>query len=145
MKIFICQTCGHIAFNEAPEKCPVCQSPREKFTQNDNIFKESEEKSKEAAVKHIPAVTVNKQCGLIPEAPCADIIVRIGATIHPMEEKHFIQFVDCYQDYKFISRVMFTPVSVFPAGCFHLKNASGKITVVENCNIHGYWMSEVSL
>ena len=145
MKIFICQTCGHIEFNSLPEKCPVCLSGKDKFVQNDNIFKESSEKSPEAAVKHVPAVIVNKQCGLIPETPCFDILVRIGKTMHPMEEKHFIQFIDCYQNDKYICRVMFTPMTLNPAACFHLKNGAGKITIVENCNIHGYWKSDVTL
>jgi superoxide reductase len=138
MKIFICKTCGHIEFNSLPDKCPVCFSEKEKFSQNDNIFTESSAKSPEAAVKHIPAVAVNKQCGLIPETPCLDVHVRIGKTLHPMEEKHFIQFIDCYQDDKYVSRVMLTPMTINPAACFHLKNAAGKITIVENCNIHGY-------
>jgi superoxide reductase len=145
MKIFICQICGHIAFNEAPEKCPVCEAEKEKFDQNDAIFKESAAKSPEAAVKHEPAITVNKQCGLIPEASCIDIAVRIGKTLHPMEEKHFINFVDCYHDDTYIGRMTFTPRGLNPAACFHLKNISGKITVVEKCNLHGYWKADVAV
>lgn len=145
MKIFICTVCGHIEFNTAPEKCPVCMAEKEKFEQNDAVFKESIEKSPEAEVKHVPAVTISKQCGLIPESPCVDVNVRIGKTMHPMEEKHFIQFIDCYQNDSYICRVMLTPLNVYPAACFHLKNLSGKITIVENCNIHGYWKTEVSV
>jgi superoxide reductase len=144
MKIFICKTCGHIEFNSIPDKCPVCFAEKDKFIQNDNIFTESSEKSPEASVKHIPAVTVNKQCGLIPESPCFDVFVKVGKTLHPMEEKHFIQFIDCYQDEKYVCRVMFSPLTINPAACFHLKNAVGKITIVENCNIHGYWKSDVT-
>lgn len=145
MKVFICSVCGHIAFNEAPGKCPVCESGKEKYSQNDAIFRESREKSPEAEVKHVPAVTVNKQCGLIPEDSCVDIIVRIGKVLHPMEEKHFITFIDCYQNGTFISRVALTPWGVRPAACFHLKTGSGTITIVEKCNIHGYWMTDVAI
>jgi superoxide reductase len=145
MKIYVCQVCGHIAFNTLPDICPVCHSPKDKYNQNDNVFKESSEKSPEAEVKHVPAITVSKKCGLIPEVPCFDIFVRIGKNMPPMEEKHFIQFIDCYQNDKYISRVMFTPMTLNPAACFHLKNGAGKITIVENCNIHGYWMSEVTV
>jgi len=28
---FVCQICGHPAADEAPEKCPVCGAPKEKF------------------------------------------------------------------------------------------------------------------
>ena len=142
MKCFICNVCGHIAFNEAPAHCPVCHS--DKFTQNDNVFRESAEKSKEAAVKHVPSIKVSKTCGLIPETSCADVIVRIGATLHPMEEKHSIVFIDCYVDGKYAERVMLTP-GVNAAACFHLKQAGSKVTIVEKCNIHGHWMAESSL
>jgi len=145
MKIFICTVCGHLEFNDVPEKCPVCMAEKDKFKQNDAVFKESSEKSPEAEVKHVPAVTISKECGLIPESPCTDITVRIGKTMHPMEEKHFIQFIDCYQNDSYIGRVMFTPLNIYPAACFHLKNLSGRITVIENCNIHGYWKTDVNI
>ena len=139
MKVFICNVCGHVEFNRAPGKCPVCGPA--KFTQNDNVFKESEEKSKEASIKHIPSITVKKECGLIPESSCLDVIVRIGKTLHPAEEKHFIQFIDCYVDGKYMERTFLTP-DVYPAACFHLKTQGAKVAIVENCNIHGYWMKE---
>jgi superoxide reductase len=143
MNIFICSMCGHVEFGNAPEQCPVCKSPKEKYARNDRIFEESAEKSKEAAIKHIPAITLKKECGLIREQPCADVIVRIGATLHPMEAAHFIQFIDCYVDGKYVSRIMPSP-QVFAAGCFHLKTPGEKVTIVENCNIHGYWKAEAN-
>jgi desulfoferrodoxin-like iron-binding protein len=144
MKVFICTVCGLIEFGEAPQHCPVCHVPAEKFQQNDTVFKEAEEKSKEAAVKHIPAITVNKKCGLIPESSCTDVIVRIGKTLHPMEEKHSILFIDCYIDDKFSARVYLTP-ALNAAACFHLKAAGSTITIVEKCNLHGYWMAQANL
>ncbi len=144
MNLFICKVCGHVEFSMAPEKCPECTSPKSSYVQNDNVFIESEEKSKEAAVKHIPAIKIEKQCSLIPEQSCIDVAVRIGATLHPMEEAHHITFIDCYVDGKFVSRVVLTP-GVWAAGNFHLKSAGSKITIVENCNIHGYWMAEAAV
>jgi superoxide reductase len=144
MNVFICQVCGHIEFNAAPDNCPVCYSPKEKFQQNDNIFKESQEKSPEAESKHIPKVVVESECGLIPEEGCKDVFVRIGETLHPSKPEHYIQFVDAYQDEQYIGRSYITP-ELNPATCFHLKKDSGKLTIVENCNIHGYWMKEINL
>jgi superoxide reductase len=141
MNLFVCGVCGHLEFDHAPQECPVCKSPKEKYSQKDTVFEESSANSKEAAVKHIPAITVNKKCGLIPEIPCTDIIVRIGATLHPMEQKHFIQFVDCYLDQKYITRIAFTP-AVSPAACIHIKTPGRTVTIVENCNLHGYWKAE---
>lgn len=144
MSAFICSVCGHIDFTDGKTACPVCGAQAEKYTRNDRVFEESAEKSKEAAIKHIPAVTVNKKCGLIPEQSCLDIIVRIGATLHPMESAHFIQFIDCYVDDKYVSRIFLTP-GVFAAGAFHLKAQGKKVTIVENCNLHGYWKTDVNL
>ena len=144
MSIFICGQCGHIEFGSAPEHCPVCFAPKDKFTQNDDVFEESAEKSKEAAVKHIPSIKVNKQCALIPEQSCLDVIIRIGETLHPMEEAHHIQFIDCYVDDTYISRILLTP-GVFAAGCFHLKIVGSKVRIVEHCNIHGHWQAEADI
>jgi superoxide reductase len=144
MKVFVCPVCGHIEFGAAPQYCPICHVPAEKFAQNDNIFKDAEAKSKEAAIKHIPDITINKKCGLIPESACTDVTVRIGKTLHPMEEKHYIVFVDCYIDYKFVSRMYLSP-GVNAAGCFHIKYTGAKVTIVELCNVHGHWMAEADL
>jgi desulfoferrodoxin-like iron-binding protein len=120
----------------------VCGS--EKFNRNDNIFKESEEKSREAAPKHIPAITVKKECSLIPDAGCVDVLVVIGQKVHPMEEKHHITFIDCYVDDRYVSRQHLTP-SVHAGGLFHLKAAGAKVRIVENCNLHGYWTAEAAI
>jgi superoxide reductase len=144
MSIFVCGVCGHVEFGAAPDNCPVCHVPKENFKQNDNLFTEAEKKSKEAAVKHIPAITVKKECKLVPEESCTDIIVRIGSTLHPMEEAHHIQFIDCYVDDKYISRISLTP-GAFAAGCFHLKKRGSKVKIVEFCNLHGHWQSEAEL
>ena len=144
MSIYVCQVCGHIEFGQVPDNCPVCFSPKEKFEQNDKVFIESEEKSKEGAVKHIPSIQVVQKCGIIPEESCTDVIVRIGEKLHPMEEAHHILFIDCYVDGKYVSRMMLGP-SVWASALFHIKNSGKKVTVVERCNLHGFWMAEADL
>ncbi|HOO57451.1 MAG TPA: rubrerythrin family protein [bacterium] len=32
---YVCEVCGYVADGEAPEKCPVCQAPKEKFIRVD--------------------------------------------------------------------------------------------------------------
>ena len=142
MNIFICKVCGHVEFNSAPEVCPVCSAKT--FEQDNNIFIDSAEKSKEAAVKHIPAIQVVKKCGLIPEETCTDILVRIGETLHPMEEKHHIMYIDCYIDAKYASRIMLTPLT-WASVVFHIKASGSKVTIVERCNVHGFWKAEADL
>lgn len=29
--VFVCPVCGHTVFNEAPDKCPICNLPKEKY------------------------------------------------------------------------------------------------------------------
>ncbi|HBD93476.1 MAG: hypothetical protein A2015_09730 [Spirochaetes bacterium GWF1_31_7] len=144
MSIYVCKVCGHIEFEAAPENCPVCFAPKDKFDNNNTVFTDAMEKSKEGAVKHIPVVQVVQECGLVPEKPCTDILVRIGETLHPMEDKHFIQFIDCYVDHKYVSRIMLTPM-VNPSVVFHLKETGSKVQIVEMCNLHGHWMKEEKL
>jgi desulfoferrodoxin-like iron-binding protein len=144
MSIYVCKVCGHIEFNSVPDNCPVCFAPKTSFEQNDKVFIDSEEKAKEGAIKHIPSVQVVKKCGIIPEESCTDVVVRIGEKLHPAEEKHHIMFIDCYIDGKYISRVMLSH-NVWPSALFHLKLTGSKVTVVEKCNVHGWWMKETSL
>ncbi len=144
MSVFICGVCGHVAFGSAPEKCPVCFASRDKFKQNDRVFIESEEKAKEGAVKHVPVITISKQCGLIPEQSCVDAVIRIGKTLHPMEEAHHIQWIDCYVDDIYIARTMLT-TGVNPAVILHLRKTGARVRVVELCNLHGHWQAEAAL
>lgn len=144
MSVFICSGCGHVEFGEAPDKCPVCGAPKSAFAQNDKVFEESAEKSKEGAVKHIPSIKINKDCGMVPENDCIDILVRVGETLHPMTDEHYIQFIDAYVDHKFVSRARLTP-AMNPAVIFHLGNTTGKVQIVESCNLHGLWQAEADL
>jgi len=141
MNGLVCKTCGYIAINgTAPDKCPVCQSPKEVFEDKDVIMTAENEGPKE---KHVPVIKVVKQCGLIGEG-CTDVHAKIGEVPHPMEEDHYIVFIDFYVDKEFVERVHLTP-SLNPAAGAHLKASSGKLTAIEFCNKHGYWINEVDL
>jgi superoxide reductase len=143
MSLYLCSVCGYVSFGSAPAVCPVCFSPADKFKQNDNLFNESREKSPEGAGKHQPVIVVNKECKLVGPS-CVDVHVKVGEVAHPMEEKHFITFIDCYIDDVWAGRMMLTP-SLNAAAAYHLKATGSKIRVVERCNIHGWWMSEAAL
>ena len=140
MEGFVCGTCRYIAFDEAPEKCPVCMSPKSVFKAQDIVKTSADEGPKE---KHVPVIKIVKKCGLVGEG-CTDIHVRIGDILHPMEPDHYIVFVDFYVDKKWISRVHLTPDNN-PAASSHIKASSGKLSVIELCNKHGYWVNEADL
>ncbi len=140
MNGFICGACGHIALDEAPEKCPLCGSPSSVFKEQDIIKTAEDEGPKE---KHVPVIKTVKKCGLVGKG-CTDVHVRIGEILHPMEPDHYIVFIDFYIDRKVVLRVRLTP-DTNPAASAHIKAGSGKITVIEFCNKHGYWISETDL
>ena len=141
MNIFVCKDCGHIEFGSTPDKCPVCFAIEKKFEINNNVFIDAERKSKEASINHAPVIKTVEKNRLITNKQYTDVLVRIGERMHPMKKEHYIGFIDCYLDNKYVSRIMLTPFMI-PFVVFHLLNKGSKITVVESCNIHGHWMTE---
>ncbi|MFC1658599.1 desulfoferrodoxin family protein [Candidatus Omnitrophota bacterium] len=147
MKGFVCKVCGFISINgQAPEKCPVCGAPKTSFEEKEDAIKTPKDANNltELEKKHIPVITIVKKCGLIPEG-CQDAHVKIGEIQHPMLAEHYITYIDFYIDNEFISRVQLTPDKLNPAAALHIKAASGKLTVIEHCNLHGSWVSQADL
>lgn len=147
MKGYVCKVCKFISINgSAPEKCPVCGAPRSSFDDKADAIKTPADPSNltELDKKHLPVITIVKKCGLIPEG-CQDVHAKIGQIQHPTLAEHYITHIDFYIDNEFVSRVMLTPAKLNPAAALHLKQGSGKLSVVELCNVHGAWINEVEL
>lgn len=144
MKVFECKVCGHIEFKDAPEVCLVCRSPKSAYHENPAAIKKPADPASltDGDKKHIPVVK-KMDCGLLEG--CTDVHATVGAMAHVMEAKHFITYLDFYLDYKFISRVWLSPEACKPAASLHLAVKTGKISVIEHCNIHGNWMGELTL
>jgi superoxide reductase len=147
MKLFECSVCGHIEFNAAPEVCLVCRATRDKFKENPAAIKRPADAAHltDGEKKHIPQIVVVKECGLVPNRCCTDVHVRVGEILHVMEPAHFIRCIDYYVNHTFISRVWLSPGACNPGAALHLNAPSGAITAVEYCNVHGNWMSEVTV
>ena len=139
--IFVCSMCGHVEFGSAPEFCPVCHAPKEKFNQNNNVFSEAQATYKDAGISHTPEIIAKKKSALISETPTYEVEVRIGKKLHPMEEQHHIRFIDCYVDDKYIARMTLT-IGSDPAATFYTKAAGATVRAVEVCSVHGYWQAE---
>lgn len=77
--------------------------------------------------KHVPVI----------EKTADGIKVKVGAVPHPMEEKHYIMWIELIADGK-VYRQFLTPGSA-PEAFFHV--AAGKVTAREYCNLHGLWKS----
>ena len=141
LSLHVCQICGHVEFGAAPEACPVCFSPKEKYQGDPQAVNTAEKEGKE---KHIPQIIVTDDCGLIPDV-CRDVHVKVGSVPHPMTDDHYIQWIDAYVNKKFLARYMLTP-GVQPAVGLHLKKEqTGTLTVIESCNKHGRWIAEAPL
>jgi superoxide reductase len=84
-----------------------------------------------AREKHVPAV----------EKTDKGIKVKVGAIAHPMEEKHWIQWVELVGDNFNCVRFLKpgdAPETEFARGCA----SKGKVAVREYCNLHGHWKAE---
>jgi len=144
MKGIVCKVCGFISIDgSAPDKCPVCGAPKSSFFEKPDAMRQAQDE-KTLSEKHAPVITIVRACGLIPDG-CLDVHAKVGALTHPMLPEHFITYLDFYLDKKFLARVHLTPEKLNPAAGLHLKAKSGLISVVENCNLHGAWISEQSL
>ncbi|MGE4357960.1 MAG: desulfoferrodoxin family protein [Candidatus Omnitrophota bacterium] len=143
MDIFVCAKCGYVAFDSAPEVCPVCGAKKEAFKLDNQAIKKPADPNNlsEFEKKHIPQIGIEHKCGLLGEG-CVDVNIRIGEIVHPMEAKHFIMYIDIYLDKGFIARYHLSPEKLNPAVGVHLKVNSGRLSVIENCNLHGRWINE---
>jgi len=146
MDTYVCGKCGYIAFGQAPDTCPVCGAPRKAFELDPGAIKKPADPNKlsELEKKHIPVIKLNRQCGLVGPG-CVDAHIKIGEILHPAEAKHFIMYIDCYIDNVFLCRYHLTPEALNPVLGIHLRAASGKLLVLENCNLHGRWIAEVGI
>lgn len=147
MKTFVCQICGHIAFDQAPVECPVCGMPIENFENEPDAVRmpSDPENPDETEKEHIPVIEVKRECGLDSDIPCIDVHVRVGETMHVMESEHLIDFIDLYINKRYVTRISLTRKVLYPAARFHLNVDEGVITALARCNVHGYRMSRVNL
>jgi superoxide reductase len=78
-----------------------------------------------ATEKHVPVI----------EKVAGGVKVSVGSVAHPMEEKHYIQWIEIIADGK--SYKQFLEPGQAPEATFQVEAAS--ITAREYCNLHGLW------
>lgn len=88
-----------------------------------------EEKTADASTeKHVPVI----------EEVEGGIKVTVGSTLHPMEDKHFIQWIEAYcADCDMVMRKFLKPGDE-PSAVFPFPKGT-KVTAREHCNVHGLW------
>ena len=81
-----------------------------------------------ALEKHVPVI----------EKVEGGYMVKVGSVAHPMEEKHFIEWIELLADGR--SYTKFLKPGDAPEAFFFF--FSDKVTAREYCNLHGHWKAE---
>ena len=117
-EVYKCNVCGNIVeiLHAGAGKLVCCEQPMKLMTEN------TTDAAKE---KHVPVV----------EKVPGGIKVTVGSVAHPMEEKHYIEWIEIIADGK-IYRQYLVPGQA-PEAVFPIEAAS--ITAREYCNLHGLW------
>ena len=82
-----------------------------------------------AREKHVPVI----------EKVAGGVKVTVGSVAHPMEAKHYIEFIEIVADGK-LCRKFLAPGEA-PEAFFATDAAS--VTAREHCNLHGLWQAEI--
>jgi superoxide reductase len=61
--------------------------------------------------------------------------VKVGSVPHPMEEKHYIEWIEIIVDGKTYRQYL--KLGMLPEAIFCIK--AEKVTAREHCNVHGLW------
>jgi superoxide reductase len=72
-----------------------------------------------------------------PDETADGIKVKVGAVAHPMEEKHYIEWIEIIADGK-VYRQFLSPGEA-PEAFFPVK--AENVQAREYCNMHGLWKS----
>lgn len=81
-----------------------------------------------ALEKHVPVI----------EKVDGGYMVKVGSVAHPMEEKHYIEWIELLADGR--SYTKFLKPGDAPEAFFAIDAA--KVTAREYCNLHGHWKAE---
>ncbi len=120
LQVYKCEVCGNmVEMIHAGKGELVCSGQPMK------LFTESTADS--ATEKHVPVI----------EKGADSIKVKVGSVPHPMEEKHYIEWIELIADgraYRHFLKPGDAPEAVFPV-------IASQVTAREYCNIHGLWRS----
>jgi len=120
LKYYVCSHCGNIVEFAHNAGVPVvcCGQKMQELVPG------TVEASKE---KHIPEVKVEGQ----------KVTVEVGSVIHPMEEKHYIEWI-VIETKKGQQKVSLKPEEA-PKAEFLLSEGDEFVAAYAYCNLHGLW------
>ncbi|MBW2147399.1 MAG: desulfoferrodoxin [Deltaproteobacteria bacterium] len=118
LEIYKCEICGNIAevLHEGVGQLVCCGQPMKLYSEN--VVDAARE-------KHVPVV----------EKIAGGVKVKVGSVAHPMEEKHYIEWIEVIADGK-AYRKFLNPGDA-PEAEFQIDGT--QITAREYCNLHGLW------
>ena len=118
LEVYKCETCGNIVevLHGGAGDLVCCGKPMEKLRENTVDA---------AREKHVPVV----------EKIDGGYKVKVGSDPHPMEEKHFIEWIELLADGR-AYRHFLNPHDA-PEATFNLEADS--VAAREYCNLHGLW------
>jgi superoxide reductase len=120
LEIYKCMVCGNIVevLHGGDGELVCCGQPME------NLAEKTADQGKE---KHVPVI----------EKIGGGYKVKVGSVPHPMEEKHYIEWIEILADG--VAYRKFLSPGDAPEAVFNLK--ANTVTAREHCNIHGLWRS----
>lgn len=121
-KIYRCQICGNLieVLHEGNGTLVCCNQP---MTELD------EKEYEQGTEKHKPVLEITGNIATI----------SIGDVLHPMEETHYIQFIELIVDRERYIKYL-KPYDI-PVVEFLIPDNYDKISVKAYCNVHGLWVS----
>ncbi len=120
LQVYKCNICGNMVevIHAGAGELVCCGQPMELLTEN----------TTDAALeKHVPVI----------EKVDGGIKVKVGSVAHPMQEDHYIEWIEVVIDGKAYRQFLSpgdAPEAVFPV-------EGDRITAREFCNLHGLWKS----
>ncbi|MDZ7832425.1 MAG: desulfoferrodoxin [Desulfobacterales bacterium] len=118
LEVYKCELCGNIVeMLHASDGTLVCCDQAMTLMAENTVDAAKE--------KHVPVI----------EKTDKGIKVKIGDVAHPMEEKHYIEWIELIVDGK--SYMQFLNPGDAPEAFFEI--SAGQVTAREYCNIHGHW------
>ncbi len=118
LQVYKCEVCGNIVevLHVGEGELVCCDQPMKLQTEN------TVDASKE---KHVPVM----------ERVDGGVLVRVGSVAHPMEEKHYIEWIEVVADGRVLRQ--FLKPGEKPEAFF--KTEAKEIKLREYCNIHRLW------
>lgn len=118
MQIYKCEVCGNIVemLHEGEGELVCCGQPMKLFIANTVDA---------AREKHVPAV----------EKTPNGFKVTVGSVPHPMEDKHYIEWIEIIADGKTCRQFLKPGEAPEATFCIY----ADQVVAREYCNIHGLW------